>query len=364
MMAIAASMNDIPGLDPVDERLPKMDDVRLMALFAECSPGIVMRVDATGRITMANPVARARLAPQVGATLVSVLPGFAAVDLAACIDGASTLIHAERQADRCWQFFVQGVRDLGCAQIYGMDVTQLEESRQALAEKTRELERSNEDLERFAYAASHDIQEPLRTISGFLQLLDMKHRESLPADGTELLDGAVAGAVRLQHLITDLLRYARVGIGSRFREEVDASAAFDAALENLRASIVESDARVTRDTLPVVRGVRSELVLLFQNLIANAVRFRRDVPPRVHCTVERTDEGWDFAVADNGIGLEPGSHRRIFDLFQRLNPREQDGGSGIGLAICRRIVERQGGRIWVEPEPGRGSVFHFTLPAG
>lgn len=339
------------------------DVMRQMALFAEYSPGIVMRVDSDGRILAANPVACEKLAPPVGAPLATVLPGFAAVDIAECIEKGATLYHTEQLGERCYQFVIRGVREPGVAQIYGMDVTELESIRQALAERAVELERSNADLLMFADSASHDLHEPLRTIAGFLRLLDRRFRENLPREGVELLERALDGAGRMQRLLEDLLQYARTGSATGDLEEVDTSAAFDAACLNVRAAIGDAAARVTRDPLPMVRGISADLVLLFQNLLSNALKFHGEKPLRVHCTARRRDGMWQFLVRDNGIGIEQRDLERVFGVFQRLHPADRYAGTGMGLAICKRIVERHGGRIWVESEPGHGSVFYFSLPA-
>ncbi len=227
-----------------------------------------------------------------------------------------------------------------------------------------ELRRSNDELERFAYVASHDLQEPLRMVASFVQLLGQRYKGKLDADADEFIGYAVDGAHRMQQLIQDLLTYSRVGTRGGALVPTDTGEALDRALANLRLALDESGSLVTRDPLPVVRGDPGQLEHLFLNLVGNAIKFRSSEPSRIH--VSATDagpEGWRISVKDNGIGIEADYYERIFVIFQRLHGREQYGGTGIGLAIAKKIVERHGGRIWVDSEPGRGATFSFTLPA-
>ena len=224
------------------------------------------------------------------------------------------------------------------------------------------LQRSNAELEQLAYVASHDMQEPLRMIASYLQLVEQRYQDKLDADGREFIGYAVDGAKRMQGLINDLLTYSRVGTKARPFEPVALAGVVDTALGYLRVAIEESGARVTVNGLPRVRGDAPQLVQLMQNLIANAIKFRGTEPPQVQ--IDSRDEGplSRITVRDNGIGIEQAYFERIFVLFQRLHGRGAYPGTGIGLALCKRIVERHGGRIWVESAPGRGSAFVFTLP--
>ena len=236
------------------------------------------------------------------------------------------------------------------------------------------LAHSNADLEQFAYVASHDLQEPLRMVSNYTQMLRRRYQGRLDADADEFIGYAVDGATHMQGLIDDLLTYSHVGNRGGSPQETDAGRAFARAVANLEAAVRESGAEVRARDLPVVLADPTRLVQLLQNLVHNGIKFHnpessrgrshRSEPPRVRVTARRDGDGWLFAVEDNGIGIEARHRRRIFDIFQRLHTRAEYPGNGVGLALCKRIVEQHGGRIWVESEPGRGSTFFFILPAG
>jgi light-regulated signal transduction histidine kinase (bacteriophytochrome) len=230
-----------------------------------------------------------------------------------------------------------------------------------LAERSQELIRSNTELEQLAYVASHDLQEPLRMVASYLQLLEKKYQGQLDADAHEYIEFAVDGAKRMQSLINDLLTYSRIGAAASPLQATDSKAAVDTALRLLRLAIADSAARIEYGELPVVMGDPDQLVQLFQNLIANAIKFRSRPGPHIVVSAEANDGYWRFAVQDDGIGIEKEYFDRIFVMFQRLHSRSAYPGTGIGLAICKKIVERHGGRIWVESEPGQGTVFTFTL---
>jgi PAS domain S-box-containing protein len=226
------------------------------------------------------------------------------------------------------------------------------------------LARRAEELERLTYVSAHDLQEPLRTVGSFTQLLEHRYRNKLDPAADKLIDLIVSGARRTQQLIRDLLEYSRIGRGDADFQLTDCNTALAEALDNLHAAIEESRAAVTSDSLPSLPADARQIAQLFQNLIGNAIKFSGGQPPQVHVAAERSDEEWTISVRDNGVGIDSRYLDRIFAPFERLHGRDKFPGTGIGLAICKRIVERHGGRIWVVSRPGNGSVFHFTLPAG
>jgi light-regulated signal transduction histidine kinase (bacteriophytochrome) len=238
----------------------------------------------------------------------------------------------------------------------------LQKANTELERQAVELRRSNEELQQFAYTASHDLQEPLRMVTSYVQLLAKRYQGKLDAEASEFINYTVEGASRMQALITDLLNYSRVQTKDRFFTMTDCEEVLARALLLLQVNIEEAQAVVTHDVLPTVRADESQLGQLLQNLISNALKFHGEQPPRVHISAKPDGRQWVFAVQDNGIGIAPQFAERIFVVFQRLHTRREFSGTGIGLAICKKIVERHGGRIWVESELGKGSTFYFTLP--
>jgi signal transduction histidine kinase len=241
----------------------------------------------------------------------------------------------------------------------------LEEAQQRLEAQAAELQRSNRDLEQFAYVASHDLQEPLRKVASFCQLLERRYAGQLDERADQYIAFAVDGAKRMQQLINDLLAFSRIGRRTGGRTEVSLESCYRAALQNLAASLEETGASVTADPLPVVWGEKALLTALLQNLLSNALKFRSDDPVRVTLTVDTEGDDYVFRCSDNGIGIEPRYAERIFVIFQRLHGKEQYSGTGIGLALCKKIVEWHGGQIWLDAErtgPGRGTSFAWTLP--
>ncbi|HEY0456965.1 MAG TPA: ATP-binding protein, partial [Verrucomicrobiae bacterium] len=250
------------------------------------------------------------------------------------------------------------------------DITARKQAEEALGLKAKELARSNKDLEEFAYVASHDLQEPLRMIASYTRLLERRYKDKLDQDAAEFINYAVDGATRMQVLINDLLAYSRVGTRGKPFAMTDCEEVLQRTLANLKIAIEESGASITHSPLPMVLGDATQLMQLFQNLLNNAIKFRKPgEPPQIHIGARAmkgngadTSAHWQFSVADNGIGIEPRFFERIFVIFQRLHTRDQYPGTGIGLAVCQKIVERHGGKIWVESEPGKGTTFHFTIP--
>ncbi|MCU4971135.1 PAS domain S-box protein [Halobacteria archaeon AArc-m2/3/4] len=230
-------------------------------------------------------------------------------------------------------------------------------------EYERQLEESNERLEQFAYAASHDLQEPLRMVTSYLQLLDQRYTDDLDEDAREFIEFAVDGAERMREMIEGLLEYSRVDTQGDPFESVDLEMVLSDVQDDLQLQIEESNAEITAESLPRVEGDPGQLRQVFQNLLDNAIEYSGDEPPQVHVAVERDGAMWEVSVHDEGIGIDPDEADRIFDVFQRLHSQEEHSGTGIGLALCRRIIERHDGKIWVESSPGEGATFSFTVPA-
>ena len=256
----------------------------------------------------------------------------------------------------------QGAESASACRVVLTDITDRKRAEDKLHGVLAELERSNKDLEQFASIASHDLQEPLRMVASYTQLLAERYEGQLDEKAKKYIAYVVDGAIRLQRLVNDLLTYSRVGTRGNPIETTDAHALLGEAIRNLATTIEESKAIVTNEDLPMVRADAPQLGQVFQNLLANAIKFRGEDFPRVH--VSARDEGceWVFSVRDNGIGIDRQYAERIFVIFQRLHTRQEYPGTGIGLAVCKRIVERHGGKIWVESEPGKGSTFSFTVP--
>ncbi len=242
------------------------------------------------------------------------------------------------------------------------EIAQRKATEAALARHVEELARSNRELEQFAYVASHDLQEPLRMVASYTQLLAKRYKGKLDKDADEFIAYAVDGANRMQGLINDLLAYSRVGTRGKPFKPTDGESLLNRAIGNLQISISERAAQITHDPLPTVTADGAQLEQVFQNLLGNALKYCTAPRPEVHVRAERNGHEWVFFVKDNGIGMEPGDTDRIFLLFQRLHAKAEYPGTGLGLAICKKIVERHGGRIWVESRPGEGSTFAFSIP--
>lgn len=244
----------------------------------------------------------------------------------------------------------------------GQDITERKIAEESLKKYAANLERSNKELEQFAYVASHDLREPLRMVTSFSQLLKERYRGRMGVDADEFIDYIVDGGIRMDALVNDLLEFSRITSKAKPFEPTEMNTVVDEALRNLSFAIRESGVKIQSDTLPSVSVDRSQMVQVYQNLISNAIKFRAEHYPEIHIGAIRRGDEWVFSVSDNGIGIDPAYWERIFEIFKRLHTREQYPGTGIGLAICRRIVERHGGRIWVESEEGKGSTFFFSLP--
>lgn len=272
---------------------------------------------------------------------------------------ANVTVSAMRDANGTPQYLICAIEDISQRKLVQ---ELLQASLDTQTRYAQELTRSNAELEQFSYVASHDLQAPLSTIAGYAQLLEKRCHNQLDAQGNKFIRNIVNSCGRMQALIDDLLEYSRVGRSEKPFDVIDCNLVFEDACANLQLAIRQHQASVTRGDLPRVRGDSFQLLQLFQNLIGNAIKYRSSKAPMVHVSASRQEDSWVFSVQDNGIGIAEQYHPRIFQLFQRLHSQKHYSGTGIGLAICQRIVERHGGRLWVESEPNRGSTFYFSIP--
>ncbi len=232
-----------------------------------------------------------------------------------------------------------------------------------LHEYSKELTRSNKELEQFAYIASHDLQEPLRMVTSYLHLLKRRYHDLLDPEADEFIDFAVDGAIRMQQLINDLLLYSRVNKQRVHLVDIEMETIFSKVMLNLKIAINESKAKITHDKLPIIKSDQRQMIQLLQNLIANSIKFKSEKPPKIHIGVHKKEGNWLFHIKDNGIGIDMKQNERIFEIFHRLHREDHLKGTGIGLAICKKITTQLGGRIWLDSKPGKGSTFYFTIPA-
>jgi light-regulated signal transduction histidine kinase (bacteriophytochrome) len=238
----------------------------------------------------------------------------------------------------------------------------LQQLNNSLQKRASELAESNAELERFAYVASHDLQEPLRMVTSFLQLLEKRYKDKLDQKAHEYIEFAVDGAERMKQLILDLLEYSRVNTSANEQEEVDLNVIVKDLKLTYSNTLKANGGTIVSNDLPVIKGSKTQILQVFQNLIGNAIKYKSDEKPVIDISWKDNNAFYEFAIADNGIGINPRFFNKIFILFQRLHNREQYSGTGIGLAICKKIIEKHGGKIWVESESGKGSTFYFTLP--
>jgi len=331
--------------------------------------------DAAESVAIAQQTLRLMLGLFVIAILITMIAGFLiARSIARPLAGLTTAANRIAAGEMIDPPALRRRDEIG---VLSTAVTRMVKSLRGLAEKERglrvdlaehqrvqgELRRSNAELEQFAYVASHDLQEPLRMVGSYTGLLKRRYQGKLDTEADEFIAYAMGGVTRMQALINDLLTYSRAGRGDRPLEEIDAGQALARALDSLQTAIAEKKAVVSQGAMPLVVANPIQLTQLFQNLVGNALKFCKDRRPEIRIAADRDGREWVFSVQDNGIGIDPQYQERIFLIFQRLHKREEYEGTGIGLAICKKIVEQQGGRIWVESEPGHGSTFKFTLPA-
>ncbi len=288
------------------------------------------------------------------------------------LDGGAAILNQEKldvlaEGHTRWSLVTKVPLHDSHGQLVGLvgvshDITERKRQEEEAKKSAEELARSNAELEQFAYVASHDLQEPLRAVASCVQLLKKRYEGKLDARADEFIAHAVDGTKRMQALISDLLDYSRIGTHTHPFEPANCAMVLDDALANLAVALHESGAVVEHDPLPTVLADASQLAQVFQNLIGNAIKFRGERRPEIRVIARREAGGWLFGVSDNGIGIEPQYFERIFRVFQRLHTRGRYPGTGIGLAICKKIVERHGGRIWIESQPAQGATFYFTLP--
>jgi signal transduction histidine kinase len=332
-------------------------DMAHLATFPEFNPNPILELDLSGTITLHNAAAIQSLKKFGENEKISV---FLPKDIDAILNDAKTKeINEFYREVRIKEFvFAEHIYFeplFNVLRIYALDITERKRSED-------ELKRSNLDLEQFAYAASHDLQEPLRGIVGFAKLLEKRYKGKLDEKADEFIDYIIDDTKRMQMLIKDLLEYSRVNAKDIVFRPTNCSVALEQAIYNLRSAMEESGTELTYDLLPTVIGDEAQLSRLFQNLIGNAIKFHSREPLKIHVSALRKEAQWIFSIKDTGIGIDPRQAERIFVIFQRLHNRKEYSGTGIGLAICKKIVESHGGQIWVESELGKGSTFYFTIP--
>lgn len=347
----------------VTDRLKAYEEVKSMAKFPDENPYPVMRMSPDGVLMYSNN-ASSPLLDLWGCRPSETVPEHLKELLKDIFEAGTNREIEVAVGDRVMSTIFVPVAEEGYLNVYSRDISERKHIEELLRNYTRELERSNKDLELFASIASHDLQEPLRGVSGFAGLLRRRYAGKLDRDADEFIGFIMDGAERMQQLIRDLLDYSRVTTKGKPFAPVDCNDTVKAAVNNLKTAIDESSAVVDCGPLPVLEADRGQIIRLFQNLIGNAIKYSGDRKPAIRISAEHKAGEWVFSVSDNGIGIDEQYYDRIFQIFQRLHKRNEYSGTGIGLAICKRIIDRHGGRIWVESEPGKGSVFNFTLQAG
>ena len=375
---VTAAIRDISVRKAAEQRLAHME-ARYRGLL-EAAPDAIVVVNNAGEIVLLNLQAEKQFGYRrdelVGQKVTNIIPeGFAerlvADDLRSAEDalaqqiGTGIELSARRKDGTEFPIEImlsplesaEGI--LVTAAIRDISVRKAAERH--LLQTVEELNRSNEELGQFAYIASHDLQEPLRMVASYTQLLSRRYQGRLDTDADEFIAFAVDGASRMQRLIDDLLAYSRVGTKGQDPQPTSSEDALQQALLNLRGAIEESGALVTHDPLPTALADETQLIQLFQNLVGNAIKYQKPGVPKVHIAARNSAKKWIFSVSDNGLGIDPQYFDKIFGVFQRLHGRDEFAGTGIGLAICKKIVERHGGTISVESEPGKGSTFRFAL---
>jgi PAS domain S-box-containing protein len=345
----------------ITERKRAEAEIASLAKFPTENPNPILRVQADGRLTYANAASQ-ELLEEWHCAVDDYLPEELRDFITVALDDNLNKTVDVFCRDKVYSLMLAPIVEGGYVNIYGREITERKRAEEALKYLAEDLRRSNAELEQFAYVASHDLQEPLRMVSSYMQLLKRRYQGRLDNDADEFIAFAVDGAARMQQLINDLLAFSRVGTRGRPMGLSSCEKALAEALMNLQVSIEESQAVITHDPLPTVFCDQPQLVQVFQNLIGNSIKFRGGQAPQIHISAKYEESEWILSVRDNGIGLDPKFGERIFEIFQRLHSRTAYPGTGIGLAMCKRIVLRHGGRIWVESKPGEGATFYFILP--
>ena len=345
----------------ITERKRMEDKIAQLARFPAENPNPVMRLSTDGTVLYAN-AASGRLLQYLKQQEGKILPDNFDISFAEMLASGKVYLHEISCGETTYALTLAPLPDEGLLNLYALDISTRKQAEQRLAETMENLRVSNRDLEQFAYIASHDLQEPLRMVANYMQLLERRYKDKLDQDAHDFISYAVDGAVRMQQLIDSLLDYSRLQTRKKPFEPVDLEQTLQRVLRDLEGRILDAGARITINPLPQVYGDAVQLGLVFQNLISNALKFRGGTPPEIHISAEEVSNHWKITVRDNGIGIEPEHQEKIFKIFQRLHSRVDYPGTGIGLSIFRRIIERHGGETGVESVFGKGSAFWFTLP--
>jgi PAS domain S-box-containing protein len=349
--------------EEIAERKRAAAETERWATFPKLNPNPITEVDLAGRVLLVNPTTE-RLFPDLQRRGLAHpwLADWESVRLAFQDGETRVKVRELMVGDKCYVQTIHHVKEIDRIRVYGLDITERRAAEEKLRHTAEQLTQSNRELEQFAYVASHDLQEPLRVVVGYVQLIERRYKDRLDADADEFIHYITDGVTRMQQLINDLLNYSRIGTRGKQFQTTDMRKVLDRALTNLQKVVEEGGAKITCDSLPSVRGDEIQLVQLLQNLIGNGIKFHSERPPEIDVSARRDGDQWVFAVHDNGIGIEPQYWEQIFVIFHRLHTRQRYAGTGIGLAICKRIVERHGGHIWLDSQPGQGTTFFFTLP--
>jgi signal transduction histidine kinase/HAMP domain-containing protein len=349
----------------MEERRRMEEETKRLASFPQLNPSPILEIDASGAITFYNQAA-VEVLEKIGpeARLADLLPAdLGEIAAAARQDKEKVFYREVRVKDTVFGQNIYFVAPFDVLRIYSIDITERKQAEEALKERTGQLERSNRDLEDFAYVSSHDLQEPLRQMANFSEILAQEYGKHLDERGVRYSGYITAGAKRLLDLINDLLAYSRVSQAEIPQVPASLEDILQGTLKDLHTLIMESSAEISHDPLPTLRVNPNQMAQLLQNLITNALKFRNEQPTRIHLSVKQEGGEWVISIRDNGIGFDQKYAEQIFQVFKRMHSQEKYPGTGIGLAICKKIVERHGGRIWAESQPGQGATFYFTIPA-